>query len=168
MKDMKIMLDEQLLDKMKTMTKEEIADKKDSLLKIVKDIKKLKSGVDKAVDFMNTKFELVMDESKELKDKVSMLVNESQKVLNDQLKDMKEETTSLSSQIDSLERNLKDKNVEIIGEPFVKNENVVDLAVKVMTNVDPQLSEKFIDSARRLMKKDIFKGIGGQSTFFTS
>ena len=56
MKDMKIMLEEQLLDKMKTFMKEEIADEKDSLLKIVKDINKLKSDVDKEVDFMDTQF----------------------------------------------------------------------------------------------------------------
>ena len=38
--------------------------------------------------------------------------------------------------------------------PFAKNENVVDFAVKVMTNIDPQLSEEDIDFARILMKKD--------------
>ena len=36
----------------------------------------------------------------------------------------------------------------------MKNENVIDLAVKVMTNIDPQLSEDDIDSGKRLMKKD--------------
>ena len=38
--------------------------------------------------------------------------------------------------------------------PFEKNDNVADLAVKVMANVDPQLSKEDIDSARRLMKTD--------------
>ena len=66
---------------------------------------------------------------------------------------MEEETTSLRSQVDYLERNLKGKNLEIIGVPFVKNENVVDLAVKVMTNIDPQLSKEDIGPAIRLMKK---------------
>ena len=66
------------------------------LFKIVEDIKKLKSDIDKAVNFMNIKFELTMHESKELKGKVSMLVNEN-KVLNEVLKYMKDETTSLSS-----------------------------------------------------------------------
>ena len=102
---------------------------------------------------MNAKFELIMHESKELQGKVSMLVN-TNKVSNDQLQDMKEENTSLSSQVDYLERNLKGQNLEIIGVPFVKNENVVDLAVKVMTTVDLQLSEEDIDSARRLMIKN--------------
>ena len=60
MNDMKIMLEEQLLDKMKTMIKEEIADEKYSLLKIVEDIMKLKSNIDKAVGFMNTIFELII------------------------------------------------------------------------------------------------------------
>ena len=82
-----------------------------------------------------------------------MLVNEN-KVLNEVLKYMKHETTSLSSQVDYLERNLKDNNTEVIGVPFVKNEKVIDLAVNEMTNIDPQLSEEDIDSARRLMKKD--------------
>ena len=67
---------------------------------------------------------------------------------------MKEGTTSLSSQKDYLEINLKGKNVEISRVPFVKIENVVDLAVKVMTTVDLQLSEEDIDSARRLMIKN--------------
>ena len=58
--------------------KEEILAKKDSLLKIVEDIKKSKLGVEKAMDFMNTKFESVMNESTELKGKVSMLVNKNQ------------------------------------------------------------------------------------------
>ena len=69
---------------------------------------------------------------------------------------MKEETTSLSSQLDYLKRNLKGKNLEIIGVAFVENENVLDLAVKVITNIDHQLSEEYIDSARRLLKKDNF------------
>ena len=64
------------------MIEEEIADENNSLLNIFEDIEKLKSDVDKAVDFMNPKCELIMDESKELKGKVSMLVNEN-KVLND-------------------------------------------------------------------------------------
>merc|ERR1712096_147870 len=66
----------------------------------------------------------------------------------------KEETTSLCSQVDFLERNLKGKNLEIVGVPFVKNENVGDLALKVLTNIDPQLNKEYIESARRLMKKD--------------
>ena len=49
---------------------------------------------------------------------------------------MKEDKNSLSSQLDFLERNLKGKNVEISGVPFTKNEKVIDLAVKVMSNFD--------------------------------
>ena len=56
------------------------------LFKIVEDIKKLKSDIDKAVDFMNTNFEVIMHESKELNGKVSTLVNVGNKVLKDQLK----------------------------------------------------------------------------------
>ena len=138
---------------MKTMIKEEISDEKDRLLKIVENIQKIKSDIGKTVDFMSEKFEVIIHESKELKSKVTMLVKEN-KILNDQLNDMKEETTSLSSQVDFLERNLKGKNLEIVGVPFVKNENVGDLALKVLTNIDPQLSKEDIESARRLMKKD--------------
>ena len=153
MKDMEIMLGKTLLDKMKTMIKEEISDEKDRLLKIVENIQKIKSDIGKTVDFMSEKFEVIIHESKELKSKVTMLVKEN-KILNDQLNDMKEETTSLSSQVDFLERNLKGKNLEIVGVPFVKNENVGDLALKVLTNIDPQLNKEDIESARRLMKKD--------------
>ena len=64
MKDMKIMLEEQLLDKIKIVIKEKIADEKDSLLKIVEDIEKMKSDANKVVDFMSPKCELIMDESK--------------------------------------------------------------------------------------------------------
>ena len=93
MNDMKIMLEKQLLDKMKTMIKEEIADEKDSFFLIIEGINKLKSDVDKAVNFMNKNFELIMYESKELKGKFSIFVNEN-KVLNVQLKDMQDKTTS--------------------------------------------------------------------------
>ena len=48
---------------------------------------------------MNTKFEQNMHGTKESKGKVSMLVNEN-RVLSDQLKDIEEETTSLSSHVD--------------------------------------------------------------------
>ena len=72
------MLEDQLLDKIKIMIKKEIVDEKDSLLKIVEDIKKLNSDIDKAVDFMNIILELIMHESKELKGKVSTLVNDKQ------------------------------------------------------------------------------------------
>ena len=81
------------------------------------------------------------------------MLNEN-KVLNDQLKEMKEETNSSNMQLDCIKRNLKTRNIEISWFPFVNNENVVDQAVKVMTKVDPQLSEEDIESARRLKKKD--------------
>ena len=45
---------------------------------------------------------------------------------------MRENNNSFITQVDFLERNLKGKNVEISGVPFVKNENVVDLAVNVI------------------------------------
>ena len=38
--------------------------------------------------------------------------------------------------------------------PIVKNENVVNVAVKVMKKVDPQLCENDIESAKQLVKKD--------------
>ena len=44
--------------------KRKFSGENDSFLKVVEDNKKLKSDVDKAMDFMNTKFELVMNESK--------------------------------------------------------------------------------------------------------
>ena len=100
---------------------------------------------------MNTKFEQNMHGTKESKGKVSMLVNEN-RVLSDQLKDIEEETTSLSSQVDYLEWNLKGKNLEVIVVHFLKNENVIDLAVKAMINIDPQLSEEDIDSAKSALQ----------------
>ena len=45
-------------------SKRKVSGEKDSFPKIVEDVKKFKSDVDKAMDFMNTKFELVMNESK--------------------------------------------------------------------------------------------------------
>ena len=43
----------------------------------------------------------------------------------------------------------------ISGVPFVNNKNVADLAVKVMSNVDSQLSSNdILESARRLINKD--------------
>ena len=60
-----------------------------------------------------------------------MLLNEN-KVLNDQMKEMKETIIS-NLQIDNIERNLKSRNGEISGVPFVKIKNVIDLAVKVIT-----------------------------------
>ena len=53
-----------------------------------------------------------------------------------------------------MERNLKGKNLEISRVPFKENENVVDLAVKVVNNIDSELSQDDIDYARRFMKKD--------------
>ena len=38
--------------------------------------------------------------------------------------------------------------LKLVG-AICKDENVVELAVKVMTKVDPQLSDKDIESARR-------------------
>ena len=41
-----------------------MAHEKQRLLNISENIKKLQSNLEKAVDFMNTKFELIMDKSK--------------------------------------------------------------------------------------------------------
>ena len=94
-------------------------------------------------------------------DKIEMLMDKN-KELSDQLKEMKEETSSSNLQIDYIERNLKSRNVETSGVPYVQNENVFDLAVKVMTKVDPQLRGDDIESVRRIKKKgnnnDIIQG----------
>ena len=55
------------------------------------------------------------------------------------MKELKKEISNSSLQLDYIERNLKSNNVEIIRVPILNNENVVDVAVKVMKKVDPQL-----------------------------
>ena len=67
---------------------------------------------------------------------------------------MKKEISNSSIQLDYIGKNLKSRNVEIIGVPIVKNEKVVDVAVKVMKKVDPQLCEEDIEWVERLVKKD--------------
>ena len=106
----------------------------------------------KSLTFLNHQFEDIKRENENMKEvKVFKLENER---LNVQMKEMKKEISSSSLQLDYIERNLKSKNVEIIGVPILKNENVVDVAVKVMKKLDPQLCEEDIESARRLVKKD--------------
>ena len=83
--------------------------------------------------------------------KIFKLENER---LNVRLKEMKKEVSNSSLQLDYIERNLKSRNVEISGVPFMKNENVVDVAMKVMKKVDPLLCKEDIESARQLVKKD--------------
>ena len=61
-----------------------------------------------------------------------------------QIKEMKKDISNSSLQLDYIERNLKSRNVEISRVPFVKNEKVVDVAVKVMKKVDPELCEEDI------------------------
>ena len=75
------------------------------------------------------------------------------KAVHDELKKIKREINSSNLQIDYIERNLKRRNVEISGVSFVKNANVVDLAVNVMTKVDSQLSEEDIESAKKKNKE---------------
>ena len=157
MVEMKKMLKEELVVDIKKelaiKIKKEFAGEKENLLKIVKEIKKMNTDLDTSIQFMNSKFELVVKQNKELTEKVSKLVDENQ-VIKGQLKGMNKDNNSLTSQVDFLERNLKGKNVEICGVPFVKNENVVDLAVKVIKNVDSEFVQDDIDYARRLIKKD--------------
>ena len=62
-----------------------------------------------------------------------------------QIKEMKKDISNSSLQLDYIERNLKSRNVEISRVPFVKNEKVVDVAVKVMKKVDPELCEEDIE-----------------------
>ena len=140
-----------LMVEMKKMLKEELVAEINKEFAV--EIKKEFADLDNTIQFMNAKFETVVNQNKELTDKVSKLVDEN-KVVKKQLKDIKEDNNILSSQVDFLERNLKGKNVEISGVPFTKNEKVIDLAVKVMTKVDSQLREGDIKYARRLIKKD--------------
>lgn len=149
MVEMKKMLKEELVVEIK----KELVVEKENLLKIVEEIKHLKTDLDNTIQFMNSKFEMVLNQNKDLSDKVSKLVDEK-KVMESQLKSIKEEKNGLSSQVDFLERNLKGKNLEISGVPFTKNEKVIDLAVKVVTNIDSKIKEGDIEYARRLMKKD--------------
>ena len=67
---------------------------------------------------------------------------------------MKKEISNSSLQLDYIGKNLKSRNVEIIGVSIVNNEKVVDVAVKVMKKVDPQLCEEDIEWVKRLDKKD--------------
>ena len=107
----------------------------------------------KSLTFLNHQFEDIKRENENMKKEVKVFKLENER-LNVQMKEMKKEISSSSLQLDYIERNLKSKNVEIIGVPILKNENVVDVAVKVMKKVDPQLCEEDIESARRLVKKD--------------
>ena len=61
------------------------------------------------------------------------------------MKELKKEVSSSSLQLDYIERNLISRNVEITGVQFLKNENIVDVAVKVMKKVDSQLCEEDIE-----------------------
>ena len=74
-------------------------------MKIVEGIKNIKTDLDNTIQFMNSKFEKAVNQNKELSEKVSKLADES-KVIKKQLKGVKEDKNSLSSQLDFLERNL--------------------------------------------------------------
>ena len=75
------------------------------MLKIVEGIKNIKTDLDNTIQFINSKFEKAVNQNKELSEKVSKLADES-KVIKKQLKGVKEDKNSLSSQLDFLERNL--------------------------------------------------------------
>ena len=47
------------------------------MLKTAKEIKKIKTDLDTTIQFMNSKFEIVVNQSKELTDKVSKLVDDN-------------------------------------------------------------------------------------------
>lgn len=107
----------------------------------------------KSLIFLNNQFEDVKKENENIKKEVKFVKLNNER-LNVQLKEMKKEVSNSSLQLDYIERNLKSRNVEITGVPFMKNENVVDVAMKVMKKVDPLLCEEDIESARLLVKKD--------------
>ena len=107
----------------------------------------------KSLTFFNQQFEDIKMENENIKKEVKFFKLENER-LNFQMKEVKKEISNSSLQLDYIERNLKSRNVEIIGVPIVKNENVVNVAVKVMKKVDPQLCENDIESAKQLVKKD--------------
>ena len=72
MVEMKKMMKEELVVEIK----KELVVEKENLLKIVEEIKSLKTDLDNTVQFMNSKFEMVLNQNKELSDKVSKLVDE--------------------------------------------------------------------------------------------
>ena len=81
-----------------------------------------------------------------------MLLNKN-KMLHNQLEKIKENSSRLNLQLDYIGWNVKSKNVKITGVPLEKEENTMQLAVKVMKKIDPQISMDNVKSARRLKKK---------------
>ena len=94
-------------------------------------------SIKQSLTFLNYQFEYIKKDDENIQEvKVFKLENER---LNVQMKELKKEISNSSLQLDYIERNLKSNNVEIIRVPILNNENVVDVAVKVMKKVDPQL-----------------------------
>ena len=94
-------------------------------------------SIKQSLTFLNHQFEYIKKDDENIQEvKVFKLENER---LNVQMKELKKEISNSSLQLDYIERNLKSNNVEIIRVPILNNENVVDVAVKVMKKVDPQL-----------------------------
>ena len=140
MKDMKEMLVNQL-----SMLREEYKDQKIEL-------KKLKNSVDESLEFMNNKFEKMLEENSEMKIKISLLEKENidlKKTLNQ----VNEESVKNSLHLDFIERNQKANSLVISGVEENVTEKATEVALEILKKVDPEIEKDQILSAYRLKSK---------------
>ena len=136
MKDMKEMLVNQL-----SMLREEYKDQKIEL-------KKLKNSVDESLEFMNNKFEKMLEENSEMKTKISLLEKENidlKKTLNQ----VNEESLKNSLHLDSIERNQKANSLVISGVEENVTEKDTEVALEILKKIDPEIEKDEISSVYR-------------------
>jgi hypothetical protein len=101
------------------------------------------------MSFINEKYEVAMKENGELKEEIKRMRQENGKKERS-IEELKLDATAAVVKVNNLENQLRLKNVEIHGIEVTNNEDVREIATKVLKIADPNIAKEDIDIVRRL------------------
>lgn len=106
------------------------------------DILKVLKGIFLSQQYISAKYDEFLIHNKQIEEKCNYLSNENTK--------LKEEVAELKSRVHNNEQILREKNVEIHGIPFEKEENLGNIIKHIAENFDIPLQERDIDCMYRI------------------
>lgn len=115
-----------------------------SLRSELKSVKDEISDMKCSMDFMNSKYELLLQEHKETKEAMVVLQNENSA--------LKTNVQNLNSRLNSLEQSARAMNVEIQCVPERKNENILQVVTQLGSIINCNVKSEDIISCTRIAK----------------
>lgn len=140
------------------------------------EVKQITTAIENSQEFLSTKFDSIVTDFQELKKEIESLKREIDRMKNTQ-QALSKTVHKLEHQVDKSNRDANCNNAMILGVPFAPDENVQEIAQKVISCIGATIDPDAIASVSRLNAKNkpknslvpirvVFKQEGAKETVF--